>query len=73
MFYQEHNPPHFHAEYQGMEGEFDFEGNLLKGNLKSHTAKQLIRQWAQLHQAELVANWRNIEQKQSLLKIEPLD
>ena len=72
MFYREHRPPHFHAEYQGMEGEFDFEGQLLKGNLKSHTATQLIRQWAQLHKAELEANWRKIERKETLDKIEPL-
>jgi hypothetical protein len=28
MFYNEHNPPHFHAEYQGAEGKFNFEGEL---------------------------------------------
>lgn len=73
MFYREHNPPHFHAEYQGMEGEFDFEGTMLKGNIKSQTAKQLIRQWAQLHKPELEINWSNIEKKQNINKIEPLD
>lgn len=26
MFYQEHEPPHFHAEHQGQRGTFDFEG-----------------------------------------------
>ena len=46
MFYSEHNPPHFHAEYQGAEGIFDFEGNLLVGNIKSNTALKLIKEWA---------------------------
>ena len=73
MFYREHNPPHFHAEYQGMEGEFDFDGNMLKGNIKSRTARQLIQRWAQLHRAELMSNWLKIERKQNLHKIEPLD
>ena len=30
MFYDEHNPPHFHAEYQGEKAVFDFRGNLLR-------------------------------------------
>lgn len=24
MFFDEHDPPHFHAEYQGSKGVFDF-------------------------------------------------
>jgi len=28
MFYNEHNPPHFHAEYQGQRASFDIQGNL---------------------------------------------
>ena len=27
MFHREHNPPHFHAEYQGQAGVFNFDGN----------------------------------------------
>ena len=38
MFYSEHNPPHFHAEYQATEGIFNFEGEIIKGNIKSTTA-----------------------------------
>ena len=34
MFYNEHDPPHFHAYYQGLEGIFDLEGNLIKGNIE---------------------------------------
>jgi hypothetical protein len=35
MFFDEHEPPHFHAEYQGRKGAFDFNGNILRGSLKS--------------------------------------
>jgi hypothetical protein len=28
MFHSEHNPPHFHAEYQGSDALFDFDGNI---------------------------------------------
>jgi hypothetical protein len=40
MFYSEHNPPHFHAEYQGAEGIFNFEGEMIQGN--SHDSKTPI-------------------------------
>ena len=28
MYYDEHNPPHFHAEYSGNKAVFDFKGNV---------------------------------------------
>jgi hypothetical protein len=31
MFFDEHDPPHFHAEYQRSKVIFDFNGNVLKG------------------------------------------
>ena len=33
MFYRDHSPPHFHAEYQGQSATFDFDGNLLEGEI----------------------------------------
>lgn len=35
MYYDDHNSPHFHAEYQGSNALFDFKGNVLRGDLKS--------------------------------------
>jgi hypothetical protein len=46
MFYSEHNPPHFHAEYQGSEGIFNFEGRMIQGNIKSNTALKLFAERA---------------------------
>jgi hypothetical protein len=31
MYYSDHNPPHFHADFQGQKAVFDFDGNLLNG------------------------------------------
>ena len=42
MFYKEHEPAHFHAEYQGQQGKFDFDGNPIVGSLESGTAVKLI-------------------------------
>ena len=30
MYYDEHNPPHFHASYQGIQATFDMDGNILE-------------------------------------------
>jgi len=72
MFFSEHNPPHFHAEYQGTEGTFNFEGKMLQGNIKSDIALRLIKKWAILRKDELEENWRNISEKVGINKIEPL-
>lgn len=56
MFYKEHEPPHFHAEDQGQQGEFDFDDQMLVGNMRSKTALRLIRERATLHCAELEAS-----------------
>ena len=72
MFYRDHNPPHFHAEHQGQNATFDFNGKQLEGEIDSRTAKVLIRKWAQLHKAELNKNWENMRQRKTFIRIEPL-
>lgn len=73
MFYDEHNPPHFHAEYQGKKAVFDFCGNTLKGNLNSRTAVKLVREWIDIHFVELEQAWTAARQYQEIKKIDPLD
>ena len=72
MYYKEHEPGHFHAEYQGQQGKFDFSGEMTAGNVQSRTALRLIREWAVLHQAELRADWQRLQAGQKPLPIEPL-
>ena len=72
MFYNDHGPAHFHAEYQGERASFDFEGNLLEGEMRSRTAIQLVRQWAELHRAELEDDWQRAREGRPLNYIEPL-
>jgi hypothetical protein len=73
MFYDEHNPPHFHAEYQGNKAVFDFRGNILKGSLSSRTATRLVREWTDTHVADLEENWTLAEQGKEIKTIPPLD
>jgi hypothetical protein len=67
----EHNPPHFHASYQGKEAVFDLEGNLIDGEMPSRQ-KKFISAWAELHKDELIANWELACTQQALYPIDPL-
>ena len=67
----EHNPPHFHALYQGYNAVFDMEGNLTEGEMPKAQVK-LIAAWAEIHRDELLANWELAMQEEPLYKIEPL-
>jgi len=73
MFFDEHNPPHIHAEYQGRKAVFDFNGNVTRGDLGSRTATKLVREWIDLHVEELQADWALAQAGRGLEKIAPLD
>lgn len=73
MYYKDHNPPHFHAEYQGRRALFDFRGNILQGNLKSLTATKLVREWVDIHSRELAEDWELAKEGKDLFEIPPLD
>ncbi len=72
MFFDDHNPPHLHAEHQGEMAVFDFRGNILAGDITSRTAVKLIREWVDLHQTELAENWEEMQMGRGFRKIPPL-
>jgi hypothetical protein len=72
MYFDEHPPPHFHAEY----GEDEVLINIntlavISGKLPSR-ALGLVVEWASLYQAELNLLWERARNMESLGKIEPL-
>lgn len=73
MFYREHGVIHFHAEYQGEQATFTLDGEILAGNIRSRTARRLIKEWSLAHGAELEANWSRARAGEVLERITPLD
>jgi hypothetical protein len=73
MHFKEHEPAHFHAEYQGQQATFDFAGELMVGSIQSKTARRLIREWAEMHRQELDANWARMKAGSPLERIAPLE
>jgi hypothetical protein len=73
MFYDDHVPPHFHAEHQGQEASVAFDGRIVEGEISSARARKLIKEWAELHRMELELNWRRAKKLEPLENIAPLD
>ena len=73
MFYDEHNPPHLHAEYAGNKVLLDFQGNIIRGDLGSRAALRLVREWIDIHVAELMEDWELARAGKEMKRITPLD
>lgn len=73
MYYHDHEPAHFHAEYRGQSATFDLAGRYLRGQLESGTARRLISDWATLHRRELEQNWVNMKEGRPLERVPPLE
>ncbi len=72
MYFQDHAPPHFHAEYAGEEALIVIgTGDVYAGSLPRR-ALRMVRYWERLHRAELVENWERARRYQPLADIAPL-
>ncbi|MCX6349139.1 MAG: DUF4160 domain-containing protein [Candidatus Aureabacteria bacterium] len=72
MFWDDHNPPHFHAFYGGEEALVDIAALSLFAGYLPPRAFGLVIEWATLHQQELLDDWQKAEERESLEGIEPL-
>ena len=72
MYYSDHNPPHFHAEYGNYKALIDIqEGIVISGALPGRQLK-LILAWCELHRDELMQNWELARDAKPLNRINPL-
>jgi hypothetical protein len=72
MYYDDHNPPHFHAIYAADEVEVGIDPlNVLRGNLPRR-ALGMVLEWAAAHQQELLDNWALLDNDQPPNRIEAL-
>lgn len=72
MYYDDHNPPHLHARYAGRWAQVAVDdGAVLAGDLPAR-AQRLLREWIELHAAELAANWERARRDEQLHTIAPL-
>ena len=68
MYYDEHNPPHFHAVYGEYVGAFDIKTlEMIEGDLPAK-GQALVREWAEKYKDDLLKIWST----QEFRKLPPL-
>ncbi len=73
MFYNDHLPPHFHAEYGEHEAVYEIQTiEVSRGGLPRR-AHALVVEWTTLHRTELIENWDKARDGLPLKSIKPLD
>jgi hypothetical protein len=72
MYYREHNPPHFHADYGEHKATIDIQKLELWNGYLPPRVLGLVIEWAALHQKELMDNWEKAQNQERLNTIEPL-
>ncbi len=72
MYYRDHAPPHFHAEYGEFEVTVEIGTGVVTGKFPGR-ALRLVLEWYSLHRAELDENWSLAQTKNPLKPIEPLE
>jgi len=73
MYYNDHSPPHFHAEYAGDEALYEIQTLRIYAGKLPRRAHNLVIEWADLNRAELLADWERARQGEQLINIRPLD
>lgn len=67
----QHNLPHIHVRYNEYKATYDFEVNLLNGQLPTKQTK-LLEAWIIIHKEELITLWKLMEEEGRMFKIKPL-
>ncbi len=57
MYFDDHNPPHFHVQYNEYRASMDITNlNITVGSLPARV-RGLVEEWAELHRDELLMMW----------------
>jgi hypothetical protein len=73
MFYNDHQPPHFHAEYAGSEALLIIDSlEMYRGELPRR-ALALVLEWAVLHRDEIRNAWHMAQGGRTPQPIPPLE
>ncbi len=69
---KQHHLPHVHVEYQDQQAVISIpDGNVLEGSLPKNKLR-LVLAWIEIHQEDLLADWKLAASGQAVFKIDPL-
>jgi hypothetical protein len=72
MYFDDHAPPHFHAEYAEHEAVIAIHSGAVLGGHLPPRALGLVAEWVQLRRGDLLAAWAQAESLQPIERIDPL-
>ena len=72
MFFNDHNPPHFHAVYGEYKIVININDEVVEGFMPKRALK-LVFEWMEIHKSELLENWILAQNGELPKKIEPLN
>lgn len=72
MLYDDHRPPHFHADYAGYRVTVEILTGIVEGRFPRRALNALM-EWYLLHKERLLEDWELAEKHEPLKKIPPLE
>jgi hypothetical protein len=72
MLYDDHQPPHFHAQYGEYDVSVEINTEVVEGRFPRR-ALRAVMEWHELHRDELLADWALAQRHEPLQKIPPLE
>ena len=73
MYFDDHQPPHFHAEYGEYRAVFDIHTFVAIGGYLPPRALGMVIEWASQHREGLLDLWQRASNQQPLHKLPPLE
>lgn len=72
MYYDDHGAPHFHARHADGSAKVRIDSLEVIESTLGRRQLRFVLAWAELHNEELLENWRLARAGETLLQIEPL-
>ena len=72
MYYRDHAPSHFHAQYGDYEVTVGLESGVVEGKFPKRALRAVL-EWYEVHKDKLMEDWQLAQQSEPLKRIEPLE
>ena len=72
MYWNEHNPAHFHAKYGEYKIIVYIDSGVIEGKFPKRALK-LVMEWYEIHKDELIENWELCAKREMPKPIAPLE
>lgn len=71
MYFDDHNPPHFHADYGEFKSTFDIESGKMDDGFLPPKQEKKVEDWGAKRKKELFESWEQMKEGKTPKKIDP--